>query len=123
MGLIATALRWEVILLLAGLFGTVAWKILTGVISLRGMLEADVPDANSPDGLVSQNSPGRVQALVISLFSALWYLLQVIHNPTQFPQVPDAMVAALGGSHGFYLSGKAYGLLWPKLRDQFKTGE
>ena len=123
MGFIATAIRWEIWLLLAGLFGIVGWKILTGAISLRGILEADVPDPNSCDGLRSESSPGRVQALVVSLFSALWYLLQVIHNPTQFPQVPDSMVAVLGGSHGVYLSAKAYGLLWPKLRDQLKNGE
>ena len=125
MGLIGAVVRWEVVILLVGIFGIVFWKMLTGQISLHGLLEADVHDPNSPDGsgLSSRASAGRVQALALTIFVALWYLFQVIHHPTEFPRLPDALVTALGGSQGIYLGGNAYGLLIPKLRNQFRTGD
>jgi hypothetical protein len=40
-----------------------------------------------------------------------YYLLQVIHNPKELPEMPALMVAALGGSHALYLGGKARAML------------
>ena len=115
---------WEVAILLGGLFGVVFWKLLTGGIPLDGLLEADVYDANSSDGSGFSAAPsaGRAQALLATLFVAVWYLMQVIHNPRAFPHLPDGLVAAMAGSHGIYLIGKAYGLLSHRLKDVFKTG-
>ena len=107
---LATLAYWEAVVLLAGLLGVMLWKLLTGGISLDGLLEGDVRDPNSADGFRSQASAGRAQALTITLVVALWYLLQVIHNPREFPQVPRAMVAVLGGSYALYLVGKARAL-------------
>lgn len=116
---------WEAVILLSGLFGVVLLKLFTGGISLNGLLEADVHDPKSSDdsGFSAAPSAGRAQALLATLFVAGWYLLQVIHNPREFPHLPDALVTAMGGSHFVYLTGKAYGLLSYRLKDVFRNGE
>jgi len=108
--------------LLGGFFAVVLWKLFTGGISLNGLLEGDVRDHNSSDGsgVSTVPSAGRSQTLLVTLFVALWYLLQVIHNPREFPKLPDAMIGALAGSQAVYLGGKAQGLFLGRLRDLFK---
>jgi|CZKD01.1.fsa_nt_gi hypothetical protein len=115
---------WGAVVLLSGFFGVVFWNLFTGRISLNGLLEADVrdPKSSNASGFSAVPSAGRAQALVATLFVAGWYLLQVIHNPKEFPHLPDALVTAMGGSHFVYLSGKAYGLLSYRLKDVFRTG-
>ena len=107
---------WEVSVLLAGFIGIVLWKILTSKIDLESLLSGD--DANGATSF----SPGRAQLLIFTLFVALQYLVQVIHNPTVFPQIPNYWVAALGGSQAVYLGGKAQSLLFGGFKDRFKTG-
>ena len=46
--------------------------------------------------------------------------MQVIHNPTKFPDVPNEMIGVLAGSHALYLGGKAQAMLLGRLRDLFK---
>jgi hypothetical protein len=89
--------RWEAIILITS-FGVVTlWKILsTG--SFAGLLQ-------SSDGSVS---PGRIQLLVLTVLTALQYLLTTIHDPTHLPAVPSNLVAALGGSQVIYLAAKAW---------------
>lgn len=96
--------RWEGFILLAGIFGVVFWKILTGSISLSGLFQTND----------EQFSPGRVQMLIFTLMVAIRYLMQVIQNPTAFPEIPADWIAALGGSHALYLGGKARGMLFNK---------
>jgi len=103
--------RWEVAVLLGGLFGIVLWKLLTGGISLSYLLDADVPDTRSPSGFRSEASAGRAQLLIVTLIVAAYYLWQVIEYPRAFPHVPGKMVATLGGSQALYLAGKARVLL------------
>ena len=67
-------------------------------------------------------SPGRAQLLILTLLVALQYVMQVIHNPAAFPQIPGSWVAALGGSQVVYLGGKAQSLLFGGIKDRFKTG-
>jgi len=102
---------WEAVVLFGGFLGVVLWKLLTGSIPLSYLLDGDVRDSNSANGFSSQASTGRAQTLVVTLFVAGYYLLQVIRNPTALPQVPVPMVMALGGSHALYLAGKARDLL------------
>ena len=108
--------------LFAGFFCVILWKIATGEMSLSYLLDGDVRDTNSPDGSGFSATPsgGRAQMLSVTLSVALWYLLQVIHNPKQFPQLPDTMLGTLAGSHIVYLGGKAQGLFFGRLQDLLK---
>ena|ERR1700690_1194934 len=113
---LATLAYWEAVVLLGGLAGAVFWQIASGQISLAYLLEADVRNADGT-GFTTEVSPGRVQALIVTLYVALYYLLQVINNPKQFPTLPAEMVAALAASHGVYLVGKAQSMFLGSLGD------
>jgi hypothetical protein len=99
---------WEGLILVGGLFGIVFWKVLTGGISLSGLLYGDRRDGGV------EFSPGRVQLLIVTLTVGLYYLIQVIQNPTAFPDIPTSWLAALGGSQTVYLGGKARAMLFGK---------
>jgi hypothetical protein len=109
---------WEGIVLLAGFSGIVLGKLLTGGITLSGLLEGKILVRNSSRSHYSTYfSGGRAQLLVITVISALYYLLQVIHDPSTFPKLPEALVAVLCGSQALYLAGKAQAILLGRLRD------
>jgi len=87
----------------------ILYKMMTGSINTRGMLE---------DKVTHDFSPGRVQLLMFTLFAAFYYLSlisQSIGDSAQkfikLPELPDEILVVLGGSHGVYLSGKALPLL------------
>ena len=92
-----------------GVLGTAAFlvviKAATGRINLKGLLQS------SPDSGIS---PARVQLLFLTLTSAFGHLGVVVNtlasaNPADLhslPEVPTAILAALGGSSGFYLGAK-----------------
>ena len=124
MNSLARLALWETGFLLGGVFGVVFWMLATGRISLDGMLEADVRDPDSPDqsGFSAAPSLGRAQALAATLFVAGWYLLQVLNNPKEFPHIPNGVIAVMGSSHAVYLTGKAYGLLWDRLKAALRNG-
>ena len=98
---------WEGLVFLCGIFGMIFWKMFTGAISLQYLLYGDQADPKNPAVV----SPARTQLLLFTIYIAGYYLLQVIHDPTSFPQVPTALLVALGGSHAVYLGGKAQSLL------------
>jgi hypothetical protein len=108
---LVTLAYWEGAILFGGLLGIVLGKLLTGAISLSYLLDGDVRDPDSASGYSTRASAGRTQALMVTLFVAGYYLLQVIHNPRELPPLPGPMVAALGASHAFYLGGKARAML------------
>jgi len=120
MRFLVAAAYWQTVILLGGFFAVVLWKLFTGGISLNGLLDGDVRDPNSADGLSSEASAGRAQSIILTLFVALWYLLQVIHNPKEFPRLPNTMVGVLAGSQVLYLGGKARAMLSGQLRNLFK---
>jgi hypothetical protein len=120
MRFLTTLAYWEGAILVGGLFCVVLWKLMTGGIALNYLLDGDVRDPDSPTGFSTTPSPGRIQALAVTLFVAGYYLLQVIHNPKEFPKLPGAMVGALAGSHVLYLGGKAQAMLPGGVRDLFK---
>jgi hypothetical protein len=109
-------LYWEGLILLGGFFGIVCWKLLTGAIDLHYLLYGD---ARAGDGSGSYTffSPGRAQLLMLTVTASVYLLLQVIHDPSTFPKLPDALIAGLGGSQALYLGGKAQALLWGRARD------
>jgi hypothetical protein len=117
--LIKTAAIMAVVLF-GGFFCVVAWKMMTGEISLSYLLDSDVRDANDPSGFSTQSSPGRAQTLLVTLVVAGYYLLQTIQNPREFPEVPTWMVGILGGSQALYLGGKLQALLPERWEDLFK---
>ncbi len=108
------------VVLFGGFFCLVAWKMATGEISLSYLLDGDVRDPESAGEFSTQPSAGRTQVFVTSLVVAGYYLLQVIHNPREFPKLPNALVAALAGSHALYLGGKAQAMLSGRMRNFFK---
>jgi hypothetical protein len=120
MRFLMTLAYWEGVILFGGLFGVVLWKLLTGGISLSYLLDGDVQDPDSPTGFSTTASPGRIQAIMVTLFVAGYYVLQVIHNPREFPKLPNAMVGTLAGSHVLYLGGKAQAMLSGRMRDLFR---
>lgn len=108
--------------LLGGFLAVVLAKLVLGGISLSGLLDGDVADPNSPDGSNVRSAPsaGRAQTLLATLFVALWYLLQVIYNPRQFPKLPSPMLGALAGSQALYLGGKLQAMLLVRPRNSSK---
>ncbi|HEY6348100.1 MAG TPA: hypothetical protein VI636_01700 [Candidatus Angelobacter sp.] len=108
---------WEGLVLIGGIFGIIFWKMFTGAISLKYLLHGDQLDSKSPSGYSTFVSPGRTQLLLFTIFVAGHYLIQVIHDPTVFPQVPTSLLVGLGGSHAVYLGGKAQSMLMGPLKD------
>ncbi len=117
---IFTLTYWGGLILIGGFFGIVFWKLLTGRIILEGLLEGDIRDPDGENGYSSYVSSGRAQSLLITLFSALYYLMRVINNPKEFPEVPNGLVGALAASQALYLAGKAQAMLLGRLRNFLK---
>ncbi len=96
---LANAARWELIILFTA-FGAVAlWKLFHSA-SFAGLVR-------SSDGTLS---PGRIQLLVLTILTALQYVLATIHDPSHLPALPSNLVTALGGSQLVYLGSKAWAI-------------
>jgi len=103
MSLLATVARWEMIVLVAG-FGVVTlWKLFQSA-SFAGLIR-------SSDGTIS---PARIQMLVLTVLTALQYLLATIKDPSHLPAVPQGLVMGIGGSQALYLGAKAWSIFGPK---------
>ncbi|HEY6969633.1 MAG TPA: hypothetical protein VJA94_10540 [Candidatus Angelobacter sp.] len=113
-----TLARWEGFILIGGFFAVVLWKILIGDVALDELFEGDIQERDGK--LTTYTSAGRIQAFWVTLYVAYYYLVQVIHNPTEFPTLPNGLIAALAGSHTLYLGGKAQAMLLGRLKDFFK---
>lgn len=114
----ATLAYWEGLIFILGLFGIVFWKLANGEIALDDLFDGHIREAD--DTYTPQVSAGRVQSFLVTIYVAVYYLMQVIQNPHQFPDVPTAMVGTLAGSHALYLGGKAQAMLLGRLRDLFR---
>jgi len=114
---LVTAVRWEIIILLGGLMVVVVYKLFNGDVTLSGLLMVKGGDDDNTF------SPARLQMLMSTVLAGMYYLLQVINNPssTSLPDVPTPLVGILGGSHAIYLGGKVQSLqdqLFGKRRRQ-----
>lgn len=111
---LATAARWGMVILLGGLMAVVLGKLFTGGIPMSGLLTSK--DQKSKDRTSKDNtssfSPGRAQMLMATVLTAMYYLIQVISNPSihELPALPASLVGILGGSHAVYLGAKAWTL-------------
>jgi hypothetical protein len=93
-------------------FAVVVWKMITGEISLDGLLES------KDDQGTRSFSPERAQLLIFTLLVAGKYVLAVIQNPHRdsLPDLSAELVAVLGGSQAIYIGGKA----WSRFAPSFK---
>lgn len=109
-GRIIWFLKLEVFVFLGGLAAIVAYRLLTGQINSRYLLYGAEKDGTK------YLSPERLQLLLFTLGTAMFYLNDVMQNRTSgvLPDVPTETLALLGGSHAIYLSGKAYKMLFKK---------
>ncbi len=114
-GLVRAA-RLEMIVLLGGLMVVVLLKVLSRGIDMAGLLEVKGGDDKG------SFSPGRAQMMMATVITGMYYLLQVIDNPTagSLPDAPTGLVAVLGGSHAIYLGGKVQSA-WHLLTGKRKT--
>ena len=107
MSLLAKAARWELILLIPSLGVVTIWRLIKSG-SLAGLLR-------STDGTLS---PGRIQLLMLTVLTALQYVVTVIHDPSHMPSIPSNLVTALGGSQLVYLGAKAWNTLGLRRNNQ-----
>lgn len=103
---LVTFVRFEVWIFVLGLMFIVGYQILTGKINAKEMLF----DKENNNGTVS---PGRVQLLMLTMISAIYYISKVVNNqnPEQLPAVPEELIWVLAGSNTVYLGGKARSIL------------
>lgn len=100
--------KLEVFLFLVGLAAIIAHRLLNGEINTNYLLYGTKKDGTK------YLSPERVQLLLFTLGTAMFYLNSVLQNRTSgvIPDVPHETLALLGGSHAIYLAGKAYMMLF-----------
>ncbi len=92
----------EISSLLMGMILVVIYQILMGRINTHGMLS---------DKKTRRFSPGRAQLLFFTFIGVLYYLLQIVHDPEDLPDLPQELLYLIGGSNVVYLGGKAYSML------------
>jgi hypothetical protein len=107
---IAWFVKLEVIVFLGGLAGIIAYRILNGGINTKYLLYGTQKNGTK------YFSPERVQLLLFTLGTALFYVTDVLKNRKSgvLPDVPAQTLALLGGSHAIYLGGKAYMMLFKR---------
>lgn len=104
-GSLTAAVAWAAILWIGAIAAIVTWKLFTGAIDLRGLLQGDRADGGT------YFSPGRAQLLVVTTLFSVHLVMQVMGQPSQFPKIPHELLAVLGGSQAAYLVGKARAML------------
>lgn len=99
-----------VVVFLGGLAAIIGHRLLTGQINTNGLFYGTKKDGTK------YFSPERVQLLIFTLGTAMFYLNNVLQNRHTgvLPDVPTQTLALLGGSHALYLGGKAYMMLFKK---------
>jgi len=102
--------KLEVLVFIGGLAAIIAQRLLTGQINTNYLLYGTKKDGTK------YFSPERVQLLLFTLGTAMFYLSSVTQNRASgvLPDVPTQTLVLLGGSHAIYLGGKAYMMLFKK---------
>jgi hypothetical protein len=111
MTLLRQVIVWEVWIFLGSLLGIIFMRMLNGEINTRHLLYGRRRGRGGR--LEPYFSPERVQLLIFTLATAFQYVTGLLQNPVhcKLPDLPQSVVAALGGSHAVYLGGKAYSML------------
>jgi len=99
-----------ILVFVGGLAAIIAHRLVTGQINTTGLFYGTKKDGTK------YFSPERVQLMVFTLGTAMFYLSSVTQNRTSgvLPDVPTETLVLLGGSHAIYLGGKAYMMLFKK---------
>jgi hypothetical protein len=110
---VAWFVKLEIIVFLGGLAAIVAYRLLTGGINTKYLLYGTQKDGTK------YFSPERVQLLLFTLGTAMFYFVDVLKNRNSgaLPDVPTETLAILGGSQAIYLGGKAYMMLIKKIKE------
>ena len=112
---LTAVVRFEIWFLLGNLALVVVYKMLTGGINMKGLLDdkKELLD-DKKDKQTAGFSPARVQLLIWTLFGAGYYLLLTVKDgyPTEFPEVPQELLALVGGGNLVYLGAKARSMLF-----------
>lgn len=105
--ILITFIQGTSVVFLAMLALIVAYLLLTRKINLNGLLR------DHHDGRLS---PGRIQALVATIFGSASYLMSVLAHPAaeSLPPVSNELLVIVGGSHSLYLAGKLGSMLQRK---------
>ena len=96
---LATFAKYEVGFLITALAAVLVYQMLTGAISMRGLL-----CEKTATGL-GRVSPARVQLLLFTLAMAMYVLSQII-KLHEFPVIETKWLLILGGSHSIFLGAK-----------------
>ena len=98
---IARILHFEILGFLYALAAVVVYQMLTGRISLAGLM--------SQKDNSTQTSPERIQLLLATIAAAANYLGEVAKNNSGImPDVSDNWLYLMGGSSGIYALRKAW---------------
>jgi Kef-type K+ transport system membrane component KefB len=96
-------IRIEAIVFVAGVAIAVFWKLLTGAIVARGLIN---------DKISGEASPARLQLMVSTLLAAAFYAQAIVASRDfALPQPNDAILAVVGGSNIIHLGDKFWKLL------------
>ena len=110
-------IRIEFSILLLSLAAIVTYRLLTGQITLSGLLFDKNGETKSDAG---NYSPARVQLLMLTIAGAAYYFSLVVINlhagQVELPAIPEKWLLMLGGSHSIYLGGKTYSLFGAQSR-------
>ncbi|HVT60821.1 MAG TPA: OpgC domain-containing protein [Thermoanaerobaculia bacterium] len=106
-------------IVIVGFSCVVLWRVLTGEVSLKGLLNSKAP------GDRRSLSPARLQLLIISTVIAVGYLHAVIVSPrwNALPRPPGGVIAVLGGSQAVYLAAKALSFFIQPLLKNLRQGD
>ena len=112
MDFLIKAVGWELVFFLSALTAIVIFQLMTRRINTAGLLRTKLGRSRG------QLSPHRVQLLLITIGTAMYYVLQVSDTAKSgtLPDIPETWPAVLGGSNLLYLGGKAYARFFSKDR-------
>lgn len=97
---------YSTLVFVAVLTGLIGFKLLTGTINTRGMLQ---------NKMTGKFEPERFLLLLMTLGGAAYYFSLALESlgkmPLGMPPVPDLLLETIGGSNALYLTGKIYKIL------------
>lgn len=92
---------YSTLVFVAVLSGLIGFKLLTGTINTRGMLQ---------NKMTGKFEPERFLLLLMTLAGAAYYFSLALESlgSQKMPPVPDLLLEIIGGSNALYLTGKTY---------------